>query len=301
MTEHISKDVIMAGDKKQSLSVNHVLTILRRLSIYLLVFVACVVAVLPLLWAISASFTPLEKVFAYAYPFSWRSLIPAEFTLDAYYSLFMERGFARPVINTAALGFATILTGGLLSAMAGFAFAVFNFRGKNFLFALILFTFMIPPEVTIIPLYVLIDRLDWVNTWQGLFLPGLANSLVIFLFRQFLSDIPRDLYDAARVDGASWFRIFFSIVLPISKPVIITASLILFLSQWDAFLWPLVAAPRPQFRLIQVAISLSTEEYRVLWNELLAGSMVAAIIPILLILPFQRYYVGGITGTGIKE
>ncbi len=300
MTERISKDVIKARNEKHLLSVNY-LTILRRLFIYLMVLAACIFAVLPLLWAVSASFTPLEKVFAYAYPFSWRALIPSEFTLDAYASLFLERGFARPIINTSVLGFATILAGGLLGAMAGFAFAAFDFRGKNFLFALILFTFMVPPEVTIIPLYTIVDRLDWVNTWQGLFLPGLANTVIIFLFRQFLSDIPRDLYDAARVDGASWFRIFFGIVLPISKPVIITASLVLFLSQWDAFMWPLVAAPKQEFRLIQVAISLSTEEYRVIWNELLAGSMLAAIIPILLILPFQRYYVGGIAGTGIKE
>lgn len=301
MAENISIDVITVNNEKNSLSAEYVLTILRRSFIYVLVLIVCIFALLPLLWAISASFTPLDKVFAYAYPFSWRSLFPAEFTLEAYASLFLERGFARPIINTTALGFVTILVGGLLSAMAGFAFAAFDFRGKNFLFALVLFTFMVPPEVTVIPLYVLIDRLGWVNTWLGLLFPSLANGMVIFLFRQFLADIPRDLYEAARVDGASWLKIFFSIILPISKPAIITASLILFLSQWDAFIWPLVAAPRPHYRMIQVAISLSIEEYRVLWNELLGGSMLAAIIPILLILPFQRYYVSGITGSGIKE
>lgn len=274
---------------------------LRRSPIYALAIAVSIFAVFPLLWALAASFSPLEDIFANTFPFSWKALFPADFTIEAYRSLFVERGFARPIINTAILGFITVIVGGLMAAMAGFTFATFEFRGKKVLFAIVLITFMVPPEVTVIPLYTLILRLGWVNTWQALLLPGLANALVVFLFRQFFSQIPTSLLDAARVDGASWVRIFFLIVLPMSKPVLIAASLILFLSQWDAFLWPLVAAPRPEFRMIQVAISLSFTQYRVLWNELLAGAMLAAIIPILLVLPFQKYYISGLAGTGSKE
>jgi multiple sugar transport system permease protein/putative chitobiose transport system permease protein len=275
--------------------------LVQQILIYVLLLLIFALAVVPLLWALAASFTPLEKVFKYTYPFSWRALFPVEFTLEAYQNVFFERGLDRAIVNTLILGFATVLLGGLISAMAGFAFAMFDFRGKNLLFAIILFTFMVPVEVTIIPLYILVNRLAWINTWQGLLVPGLANSLVIFLFRQFFAEIPRDLTDAARVDGASWLKIFAGIVLPLSKPALISAGLILFLSQWDAFFWPLVVAPKAELRLIQVAISLSIEQYRTVWNELLAGSMLAAIIPILLVLPFQRYYVRGIVGTGIKD
>ena len=300
-TDHVKESATVPDGGAGSKVLPRADLFVRRLPIYALVIAVSVFAVFPLMWAVAASFSPLESIFSNTFPFSWKSLIPADFTLDAYRSLFLERGFARPIINTAVLGFVTVFIGGLFAAMAGFVFAMFNFRGKNVLFGIVLITFMVPPEVTVIPLYTLILRLDWVNTWQALLLPGLANALVVFLFRQFFSDIPDSLIDAARVDGASWLRIFFRIVLPMSKPVIIAASLILFLSQWDAFLWPLVAAPRPEFRMIQVAISLSFTQYRVLWNELLAGAMLAALIPILLVLPFQKYYISGLAGTGSKE
>ncbi|MFM8426295.1 MAG: carbohydrate ABC transporter permease, partial [Chloroflexota bacterium] len=128
---------------------------------------------------------------------------------------------------------------GLINLLAGFAFATFDFKGKNLLFGLVLFTFMVPIEVTIIPQYLQMKTLGWINTWQGLFIPGLANSMVIFLFRQFFSEIPKDLLDAARVDGASWLRILFLIVVPISKPVLIGAGMVLFISTWNSFFWPL--------------------------------------------------------------
>ena len=184
--------------------------------------------------------------------------------------------------------------------MAGFAFARFNFRGRNLLFTLVLLTFMIPAPLTTIPLYILVSRLGWINTWQALILPGLANSLVIFVFRQFFAEIPQDFLDAARVDGASWFRVLTSIILPMSKPVLITASLLLFLGQWNNFFWPLLVAPDPKFRVVQVAVSYAYEEHTTRWDLLLAGSMFAALIPILLVLPFQRYYVSGLVG-GLKE
>jgi multiple sugar transport system permease protein len=276
------------------------LPLARYVGVYALLLLALALAIIPLLWALAASFTPGEKVFEYVYPVSWRAFIPLEFTIEAYRASF-ARGLGRAAINTLLLGITTVLLGGLFSAMAGFAFARFTFPGKRLLFILVLFAFMVPSEVTIIPLYILIQRLDWINTWQALIVPSLANGVIIFLFRQFFADIPQDLIDAARVDGASWLRLFVRIVLPISKPVLITSALLLFLSQWDSFFWPLLVAPKAEFRVIQVAISSAIQERRTLWNELLAGSIVAAIVPILLILPFQRYYVSAITGTGVKE
>jgi multiple sugar transport system permease protein len=275
--------------------------LLEQTVIYALLILVATIMLLPLLWAIAASFTPNEKVFRYAYPFSWRAFLPVDFTLQAYQNLF-ARGFSRSLINTFILGTAVVFMGGTVNAMAGFAFARFEFWGKRFLFIFtILVTFLIPIDLTAIPRYILVSDLGWINTWQGLIVPGLASSLVIFLFRQFFEEIPQDLIDAARVDGASWGHLFVRVILPLSTPVVITAALLLFLSQWDAFFWPLLVAPRPELRVIQVEISNAVGEYQTLWNELLAGSMLAAIVPILLLLPFQRYYVSAITSSGIKE
>lgn len=268
--------------------------------VYCLLIIGVLIVVIPLMWAAAASFTPNHKVFEYAYPFSWRALLPVDFTLEAYDNLF-ARGFGRAVGNTFFLAFVTVFVGGAVNALAGFAFGRFEFRGKNALFmTIVMLTFLVPVDLTAIPRYILINNFGWINTWQGLLVLGLANSLVIFLFRQFFAEIPQELIDAARVDGASWLRVLWSIVLPISKPVLVAAGLLMFISQWNSFFWPLLVAPRQELRVVQVEISLAVGQYGTIWNELLAGSMIAAIVPILLVMPFQRYYVQAITGTGLE-
>ena len=266
-----------------------------------LLFIVAIFVLLPLMWAFAASFTPNAKVFEYAFPFSLRALFPVDFTLEAYEALF-ARGFGNALKNSFWLSGVTVVLGGSINALAGFAFARFEFRGKRILFlTVILLPFLVPVDLTAIPRFILVNSLDWRNTWQALIVPGLGNSLAIFLFRQFFEEIPQDLIDAARVDGASWLRLFFNVVLPLSRPVLITAALFLFLQQWDAYFWPLLVAPRPELRLVQVAISSAYEEFRTVWNELLAGSIMAAIVPILLLLPFQRYYIQAITSSGVKD
>ncbi len=274
--------------------------ILQPAIVYCLLIIGVLIVVIPLMWALAASFTPNHKVFEYAYPFSWRALLPVDFTMEAYDNLF-ARGFGRAISNTFFLAIATVIIGGTVNALAGFAFGRFEFRGKNLLFLLIvMLTFLVPIDLTAIPRYILVNSFGWINTWQGLLVPGLANSLVIFLFRQFFAEIPQELIDAARVDGATWLRVLGSIVLPISKPVLVAAGLLMFISQWNSFFWPLLVAPRQELRVIQVEISLAVGQYGTIWNELLAGSMIAAIVPILLVIPFQRYYVEAITGTGLE-
>ena len=274
--------------------------LLHKLLSYVLLISVLAIVVVPLMWAVAASFTPNEQVFKYVFPFSWRALFPSDPTLEAYVNLFEQRDFGRAIVNTLALSFGSVLIGLLISAMAGFAFAKFEFRGKNLLFVIVLITFMIPVEVIIIPLYILMRDWGWINTWHGLFIPGLANGLVIFMFRQFFADIPQEILDAARVDGASWPRILFQLIIPISLPAIISGALILFLGSWNSFFWPLVVAPAPEFRVVQVAVSLAVQSRQTIWNELMAGAILAAIVPVLLVFPFQRYYVRSIASTGIK-
>jgi multiple sugar transport system permease protein/putative chitobiose transport system permease protein len=297
----LATDKRMTGDQAVvKMNAKPWMAYLQPAAIYVLLLIGVLFVVVPLMWAAAASFTPNHKVFEYAYPFSWRALFPVDFTMEAYENLF-ERGFGRAVGNSFFLAIAKVVIGGAANALAGFAFGRFEFRGKQFLFlAVIMLTFMVPVDLTAIPRYILVNKFGWINTWQGLLVPGLANSLVIFQFRQFFAEIPQDLIDAARVDGASWLRVLVSIILPISKPVLVAAGLLMFISQWNSFFWPLLIAPRQEMRVVQVEISLAIGQYGTIWNELLAGSMIAAIVPILLVMPFQRYYVQAITGTGLE-
>ncbi|MCR8633842.1 carbohydrate ABC transporter permease [Paenibacillus radicis (ex Xue et al. 2023)] len=262
--------------------------------------IACLV-LLPLLFALVSSFRPLTEIFRYVSPFSWRTFIPTELTFDAYTSLFTARGFGRIFLNTFLVTFVTVIVGVFINSMAAFAFSKFEFRGKNTLFLLVLVTFMIPFEVIAIPLYNLVDHLGWIDTYWGLIVPGLANGLVIFLFRQFFMDMPTMLLESAHLDGASWSTIYTKIVMPLSKPVTISAGLLLFLFQWESFLWPVIATRSKQYKVIQVAMSDFVTEHATFWNEMFAACTLAVLVPVLVLLPLQKYFVQGVTGTGIKE
>ncbi len=272
----------------------------RYILLYALLIAIAIAIILPISWIVASSFTTRETVWKNVLPFSWRAFFPADFTLDGYHAVF-EKDFGRALLNTFFLGAVTVILGIAVGAMSGFAFARLKFRAKNFLFALVIFSFMIPADLTVIPSFVLVRDLGWLNTWQGLIVPGLANGIIIFLFRQFFAEIPQDLIDAPRVDGATWLQVFTRIILPISKPALISAGVILFLGQWNNFFWPLLVAPNPDLRVVQVAVSIIGIEQQVnLWEQIFASSTLAMLVPVLLILPFQRYYVGGILGSGLK-
>ena len=272
----------------------------RYILLYALLIAIAIAIILPISWIVASSFTTRETVWKNVLPFSWRAFFPADFTLDGYHAIF-EKDFGRALLNTFFLGAVTVVFGIAVGAMSGFAFARLQFRAKNFLFALVIFSFMIPGDLTIIPSFVLVRDLGWLGTWQGLIVPGLANGIIIFLFRQFFAEIPQDLIDAPRVDGATWLQVFLRIILPVSKPALISAGVILFLGQWNNFFWPLLVAPDPELRVVQVAVSIIGVEQQInLWEQMFASSTLAMLVPVLLILPFQRYYVGGILGSGLK-
>lgn len=267
---------------------------------YLVIAAISLVFLVPFLWAVAVSFSPLRSVFAHVLPFSWLALVPVDFTVEPYVDLFARFGFLVGLRNSFILACVTVSVGGLASAFAGFAFARFEFRGKAFLFGITLFTFMVPLEVIIIPLYVEMSALGWMNTWQALILPGLANGLTIFLFRQFFAEMPQALVDAAQVDGASWLRIFFQLVLPLSRPVLIAGGLILFLDSWNSFFWPLTVTSSPELRVVQMSIAMTIgQNDQTFWNVQMAGAMLASLVPVLLVLPFQKYFVKGITNSGL--
>jgi multiple sugar transport system permease protein len=248
-----------------------------------------------------SSLRPLHEIYKYVSPVTWQTFVPLNATWEAYFTLFTERNFGRVLYNTFYVSIFTVVFGIWLGSMAAFAFAKFQFRGKRLLFGLVLLTFMIPFEVIAIPLYGLVNSLGWIDTYYGLIVPAVANGLVIFLYRQFFLDLPDSLIESARIDGAPWWKIYTSVVMPLCRPVTISAGLMLFISQWESFMWPLIATRSKEYKVIQVARSDVTTERATLWNEMYAVSVIAVLIPILLLLPLQRFFIQGVTGTGIKE
>ncbi len=268
--------------------------------VYALLVTIAILVLAPLEWIVASSFTTRETVWKNVLPFNWHAFLPEKFSLTGYRQIF-EAGFGRTMVNTFAIGIVTVVLSVTVGALAGFAFARFDFRGKNALWVITLLSFMVPYEATVIPAYTLVNDLGWVNSWQALIVPAIANGTVIFLFRQFFAEIPQDLIDAGRIDGATWPRILAGIVLPLTRPVLVTSAIIVFLAQWNSYFWPMLVAPDAKYRVVQVAVNiLGVEQQTNYWDRLFAATTIAALVPLILVIPLQRYYVGSIVSSGIK-
>lgn len=273
---------------------------ISKVVLYIILLVMVVVSLFPIAFCLSASLRTQDDLFRNMFPFSFRALIPTQVTLSNYVIIFTKYEFWRPIMNTLIVTLLTILFGCLLNSVAGFAFTCFDFKGKTVIYALVLVSFMVPFESIAIPLYDVANKLKMVDTYAGMIVPAIADGLVAFLFIQFFKDIPVALIEAARVDGASWPRIFAKIIMPISKPVFVTAGLMIFMNQWNSYMWPLLVARSKEIRTIQIAISAFSGERAIQWTYIFAGSLISAIIPISLFLPFQKYFVEGITAGSVK-
>lgn len=272
-----------------------------KLAAYVLQAILIVVIFFPLLFALVSSLRPLEDIYRYVRPIVPETFWPTHFTADAYRSIFADYHFGTAVVNSLATAAATILLGVIFNAMAGFCFAKFRFAGKKLLFLLVMLTAMIPFELISINLYQLIMRFQWVNSYQALILPSVANGIVIFLFRQFFMDFPNYMLESAMLDGLSWPGIFFRIAMPNAKSIIISAGLILFLSQWESFMWPVLVTRTAEMQTVQVALNSFQTEHAKLWNLIFAASIIAFVIPVTIMMPLQRFYVEGIVSSGVKE
>lgn len=274
--------------------------ILTELFRYTLMALIAVVMLVPMAWLFVSSIRPAGSVFQYTSNLSWRTFFPEVLSLDNYRYVLGESNFPRIIFNTAFVSLTTVVLGTLVNSIAGFAFAVFRFKGKNLLFLVVLVTFMMPFEAIVIPLYILIRAFDWVNSYEALIVPAIANGFVIFLYRQFLASIPHELYEAARVDGASWWTIYWRVAMPLAWPTTVTAMLMIFLQQWEAFFWPLVAASAPEYTMIQVAIARNITFEEAAWGRLFATTTIATLVPMLLYLFLQRYYTRSILSSAFK-
>jgi ABC-type glycerol-3-phosphate transport system permease component len=255
--------------------------------------------VLPLWWTLASALRSQTETFRTLSPVSIWTLIPRGFTLDNFIRLF-QGGFGQAVLNSTLVTAVTLVLGLAISATAAFALAVLRFPGRSAVFAVMVISFLIPFDAIAIPLASIFRDVQLENSYAGLILPGIGNGFAVFLLRGFFLGIPRELADAGRVDGLSWWGVFRRIYLPLSRPALIGAGLILFVFQWQAYLWPLLIAPDPSKKVAPVAIAQFSGEFGVDFGRIFAGSIVTAIIPLMILLFFQRHFTQSLSATGGK-
>jgi len=266
---------------------------------YTLMWALAFLALAPLVWMFLSSLRPTQEMFSYASSFSWHTIWPETFTFENYTGL-LDTGFPRAIGNSLFVAGVTMVIGVLVNAAAAFAFATFQFRFRGPLFLLVLLTAMMPFEAIVLPLYMPVNKLGMIDTYSVLIVPELANGFVILMFRQFFAAIPRELYEAGRIDGASWPRIFFTIALPVSWPVVLTGSIMIFITQFEAFFWPLVAAPSSELTVAQVEIAKNISLEGASWGLLFSSMSIVCVIAALPFLVFQRFYIRNVASSGIK-
>lgn len=209
---------------------------LSKAGTYVILLIVLFISLFPIIYPVFSSFRTDNELFANMAPFNWHTIVPVDWTLENYIAIFKEYDFLRYLRNTLIMVAITIPGTIAICSLAAFAFAFYNFKFKKQLFTLFLLTFMIPGESIALPLYSLVNSMGLVNTYAGLILPALANGLVLFLLVQFFSETPKALLESVEIDGGGWWISFTRIVLPLSKPIIITAGLMIFVTQWNDYL-----------------------------------------------------------------
>ncbi|WP_394217130.1 carbohydrate ABC transporter permease [Brachybacterium vulturis] len=260
-----------------------------------------VVFLAPFMWVISSGFKSQEDIFAGLVPFSWTAFLPLNPTLDNFIELFVEKGVGRSLLNSFAVATIEVVGALAVCSLAAYALTRMDWKGRGAVFGLILVTFMLPVEAMFVPLYRVISGMGLDDNLWGVALPGVASVFGLFLLKQAFEDIPRELDEAARIDGAGHFRIFFSIIIPNVKTALATLVLVKFLFSWNMFLWPLVALQSPQLKLIQVAVAHEVDPNSLPnWGLTFAGAAVAVVPVLLVFLLLQRHFVKGLATTGLK-
>lgn len=259
---------------------------------------ACVVAVVmagPLIWMIATSLKTTGD--ALAIP---PELIPNPVRWANYADVFREVSFGRYLLNSALVATVVTIVALLIDSMAAYSLARLSYPGRNVLFISILATLMIPITVTIVPLFIIVDYFGWIDSYLGLIIPMIPNAFGIFLLRQFYLSLPREIEQAAAVDGAGLLRVYWGIVLPLSRPVLAALGIFFFLANWNNFLWPLVVTHSPEHYVVQLGVQEFSGEHGSEYNLIMAASTIAAVPTLILFFVLQRRLVEGIKLTGVK-
>jgi len=264
--------------------------------LHVLLYALAALTIAPFIWMVLTSLKDISEIFAYP-PHWWPRVLRPE----NYVAAFQAAPFGRFYLNSIFV--ATVVTLGQLitCSMAAFAFARLRFKGRDLLFYLFLGTMMIPYNVTMIPSFMILYWLGWIDSYKALIVPGLASAFGTFLLRQFFMTIPRDLEEAAYIDGASKLRVLWNVIVPVSKPALATLAIFTFMGVFNDFIWALIVINSQELQTVQLGLAIFRDQYVTQWDLLMAGS-VTAVLPILLVFFFaQKYFIQGITLSGLKE
>ena len=268
---------------------------LRKAVTFVILLILALAAIIPLYWMVVTAIQ--RPTLTMQFPPEW---IPAEPTLDNF-----RRFFERPyvwdwTINSIIVAVTVTTLQIFASALAGYTFAKKRFLGSQVLFWLYVGSMMVPDQVTLVPLYLLMSKLGFLDSFKGLILPGLAGPFGVFLMKQYISTLPSELIDAAKIDGCSEWGIFQKVVLPLSKPGLAVLAIFTFVGQWNSFTWPLIVTSSSNMRTLPVGLALLQEEVPMQFALLMAGATYAAIPMLIVFLSFQRYFLEGVTVGALK-
>ncbi|MFG2058378.1 carbohydrate ABC transporter permease [Micromonospora sp. NPDC048930] len=277
----------------QSEVATHVVRSRPRIGIRAVVaYLIAALTVAPLLWLLLTVFKPGDEVF--------RPGLPSRLTLDNITYVLTQIPLGRYVLNSAVVSVAVTVIALALHSMAAYALARLRFPGRQLIFSVIISTLLVSLPVILVPLFLVVKELGLLDSYAGLILPAIFHAFGIFLLRQYYLNIPKELEEAADLDGCGYFRRWWTIVLPLSKPALASLSVLFFLANWNAFLWPLIATQDPDLRMVQVGISTLQGQYVSGWHYVLAATVIAAVPTVVAFLIGQRWLVDAIKTSGLK-
>ncbi|BAY93162.1 MULTISPECIES: carbohydrate ABC transporter permease [unclassified Tolypothrix] len=267
-----------------------------RILFYALLTLYAVITLIPFLWALSASFKPLSEIVS-----GEPNLIPQNFTFDNYKQIFLQEPlFWRWLFNSVLIALSVTILNLLLNSMAGYALARLRFAGKSFWFLLILAVLAVPAQITLIPTFLILKAIGWLNTYQGMIVPSMVNATFIFMMRQFFVNFPKELEEAAQLDGLNTLQIFRHIVLPLAKPALAAQAVFVFMGSWNNFLLPVVILFDPEMFTLPLGLNTFKGQYISYWNYIMAASMVFTLPALGIYAFFNRYFIQSVTFTGGK-
>ena len=276
--------------------VRSILVPVGRLSLYLLVGAVAALMILPFYWMIITAVMPAPDILSF--PPKW---IPTRLTLEHFVAAFAKAPWLTYYWNSLVVAVVSVCSSLLFGLFAGYAFAVYRFPLQGFFFLLILGTLMVPVQVTSVALYVLLSKFGWVDTFLGILAPNFASAFGVFMLRQGIKQIPVDVIEAARIDGAGEIRIVLTIISPLIKTTVATVAMILFLGSWNDFLWPVIIINSSNLRTLPVGIALFKDPYgNINYGPLMAATLISTAPMLLAYVVSQKYMIRGIAMTGLK-
>ena len=269
---------------------------MRKVLMYLLLGGIAITMLLPLLWMVSTAFKGAsEDIFQFPPQF-----IPSSPTFENFAEAWKRAPFGRYFWNSLVIAIATVVLNLLLCSLAAYPLARLNFKGREVIFSLVVATILIPFQIVMIPLYILAVRLGLLNTYIGAIFPSIASAFGIFLMRQAFQTVPKELEEAARIDGCSELGIWWHVMMPSVRPALVTLALFVFIGSWGDFLWPLLVLDRPEYYTLPLGVNRLAGSFSFNWRIISAGSVISILPVILVFIAAQRYIVPSETGSGVK-